>query len=134
MRPLNSKEAQALGLEAPKPKKRKKTKAEIEQERRAFILAAKAYGLPEPEPEFRFHPTRLWRFDWVWHQGAWGGVAVEIQGGLFVKGRHTQGAALINEYEKLREAQILGYKVMPVTPKQVESGEVFSIVRRAMGR
>jgi hypothetical protein len=57
---------------------------------------------------------------------------MEIQGGLFVAGRHVRGAALLEEYTKLNEAQILGYVVLLVTPAQVESGEAFSLVKRAL--
>lgn len=95
-----------------------------------FKAAAKAHGLYVPTPEFEFCPDRKWRFDWCWIAN---GVALEIQGGLFTKGRHTRGAALVNEYEKINEAQIMGYKVLLVTPQQVESGEAFELVKRAVG-
>jgi hypothetical protein len=96
-----------------------------------FIAMAKAHGLPEPVPEFRFHLTRKWRFDWLFNPGK-ERVAVEIQGGLFTQGGHVRGAHLVGEYEKLNEAQIMGYKVLLVTPQQVESGEVFELVKRTL--
>ena len=74
---------------------------------------------PAPVAEHRFNLDRRWRFDLAWpHQ--W--VAVEIQGGLFVSGRHTQGAALRREFEKLNDAQIRGWIVLLITPDQITSG------------
>ena len=101
-----------------------------------FAAAAKAHGLPPPVFEFKFHAKRKWRFDVFFRNNkvARGcrDVAVEIQGGLFAKGRHTQGAALVKEYEKINEAQLAGYVVLLVTPQQVDSGEVFSLVKLAL--
>lgn len=114
-----------------------------------FKAAAKAHGLPDPIPEYHFMEGRKWAFDWLFqsdiqHPGGrrrgwlYERVAVEIQGGLFAMdsgegpGRHTRGAALLKEYEKLNMAQILGYKVLLVTHEQVESGEALSLVKRAL--
>jgi len=85
--------------------------------------------------EVCFHSTRKWRFDVLFPKSRRSDgppVAVEIQGGLFTGGRHVRGAALLSEYEKLNEAQIMGYRVLMVTPQQVDSGEVFNLVRRAL--
>ncbi len=38
--------------------------------------------LPEPRPEYRFHPTRLWRFDYAWPQER---LAVEFDGGQWLQ-------------------------------------------------
>jgi hypothetical protein len=94
-----------------------------------FQAAAMAHGLPMPEPEVRFAPPRKWRFDWLWKEHS---IAIEIQGGLFTGGRHVRGKALLAEYEKINEAQIMGYKVLLVTPEQVNSGEAFALVKRCM--
>ena len=100
-----------------------------ERKHRLFEEACKAHDLPIPEAEYQFAPPRKWRFDWIFE----GWLALEIQGGLFIKGRHTQGAWLLKEYEKLNEAVIRGYAVLMVTPQQVESGEAFALVARALG-
>jgi hypothetical protein len=93
-----------------------------------FLAGCKAHGLPEPFFELLFHPKRKWRFDIAWPHD----LAVEVQGGLFTGGRHVRGAALLDEYEKLSEAAILGWRVLLVTPKQVDNGEIFSLAKRAM--
>lgn len=80
-----------------------------ERLQQAFLAAWRTHGLPDPTPEYRFHKTRKWRFDYAWPQLK---VAVEINGGSFVQGRHNRGAALISEYDKLNEAQRLGWVVL----------------------
>ena len=74
------------------------------------------FGIPEPVYEHRFHPTRQWRFDLAWPDNM---LALEVQGGLFLRGRHTNGAALRKEYEKLTAAAVLGWRVMFVEPKDL---------------
>ncbi len=129
---LSKQDAAKLGINA-EPKKRSKAIKKINPV--IFKEMAKAYGLPEPEAEFKFSPPRKWRFDWYFEILSgyeFKGVGLEIQGGLFIQGRHTRGAALLKEYEKINEAQIFGYKVLMVTPQQVESGEAFKLVKRAL--
>jgi hypothetical protein len=103
----------------------------------SFDRLCQLSGLPQPVAEFRFHTTRKWRFDWAWPSTnimgeVLGGVALEVQGGLFVQGRHSRGAALLKEHEKLNEAAALGWRVLFVTPKDLESTVTFDLLRRAL--
>lgn len=127
---LTRKQATALGLEAPgRPARGRSAPNAVQANRELFLASCKAWGLPEPLPEVQFHPDRRWRFDWLFN--AW--LAVEIQGGLFSQGRHVRGAALVREYEKINEAQIMGYTVLLVTPQQVKDGSAFALIKRALG-
>ncbi len=94
-----------------------------------FIKLCKDLGLPTPVPEFRFHTSRRWRFDWCWVERK---IALEIQGGIWTSGRHVRGAALLDEYEKLNEAAILGYRVLFCTPEQFARGDAIVLVQRAI--
>ena len=95
-----------------------------------FLATCKAFGLPEPSAEFRFHPRRRWRFDWLFAHR----VALEIEGGAWTRGRHTRGKGFVADLEKYNEAQLAGYVVLRVTPEQVNSGEAFALVKRALER
>lgn len=57
--------------------------------------------------EQRFHPVRKWRFDFAHH---WMKVAIEIEGGIFTKGKsgHTTGKGYKLNMEKYNEAAMLG--------------------------
>jgi hypothetical protein len=88
-----------------------------------------ASGLPEPEPELRFHPTRRWRFDYGWREQK---VALEVDGAVFTQGRHTRGAGVLKDMEKLNAAAVLGWRVLKCTPKQLCSGEIMPTLREAL--
>lgn len=79
--------------------------------------------------EFKFHPERKWRFDFVFFAGK---VALEVQGGLFVAGRHSRGPALLKEHEKLNEAAVLGWRVLFTTPDQLCMEETVDLIKRAL--
>ena len=63
--------------------------------------------------EYRFHPPRRWRFDYACLELK---IAVELNGGLFVRGRHCQPQAMLSEYEKINTAVSLGWRVLTCTP------------------
>lgn len=126
---LTRKEAQSFGIHAPPGKKRSKT-PEVQDRTgcQLFLAACKAHDLPEPVQEYAFATElgRKWRFDWLWD----GWMALEIQGGNFLQGRHTNAAALKDEYEKINTAALLGYTVLFCTPEDVQSGAIFAFVRK----
>ena len=66
--------------------------------------------------EYRFHPSRRWRFDFA-HPGLL--LAIEVDGSVWVAGRHTRGAGFIKDCEKINEAQMMGWKVLRYTPQQM---------------
>jgi hypothetical protein len=90
-------------------------------------------GLPTPVPEFRFHAARKWRFDWAWPGANEGPLALEIEGGVFMQGRHSRGAGMVKDMEKYNEAAVMGWRVLRVTPKDLESAATFDLLRRALG-
>lgn len=69
--------------------------------------------------EHKFHPTRRWRFDLAWVHCK---LAVEVNGGIYVNGRHNRGAALESEYEKLNAATELGWAVLIYGPNAIKNG------------
>jgi hypothetical protein len=94
-----------------------------------FSTLCIAAGLPMPIAEFRFAPPRRWRFDFAWPDQK---LALECQGGLFSGGRHVRGAALLKEHEKLNAAAAFGWRVLFVTPQQMDDGEAVSIAQAAI--
>lgn len=87
------------------------------------------FFLEDPEREYRFHPDRKWRFDVAFPFKM---VAVEVDGGAYVAGRHTRGAGFEADCEKQSEAAALGWRVLHVTPRQVESGQALQWLERAL--
>ena len=66
----------------------------------------------EPILEHRFHPVRLWRFDLAWPDSR---VAVECEGGVYTRGRHTRGKGFEADCEKYNAATARGWKVFRCT-------------------
>lgn len=101
-------------------------------------------GLPDPDTEFQFakHIGRRWRFDMAFVDWL---VAVEVEGGAFGRvvlgadgkryrlgGRHNTGSGLEKDAEKYNEAQIQGWIVIRVTPRQIRDGEAIQPIQRAL--
>jgi very-short-patch-repair endonuclease len=61
--------------------------------------------------EVRFHPTRRWRFDYA---NIVQKIAVEIEGGVFTRGRHTRGKGYIEDCVKYNAAAALGWRVLRI--------------------
>lgn len=85
--------------------------------------------LPLPKREFKFDAKRKWRFDFAWDIKK---VACEVNGGTYSKGRHSTGVGLDKDYEKLNEAQLLGWSVFQFSSGQVLDGYALLIIERAL--
>ena len=86
-------------------------------------------GLGGYKKEVLFHNTRKWRFDFAFTHEK---VAVEVEGGVWTRGRHTRGAGFISDAEKYCEALLLGWRVLRVAPEHIESGQALEWVQRAL--
>ena len=79
--------------------------------------------------EVRFAKPRKWRFDFILLMR---GVAVEVDGGLWVQGRHSRGAGMEKDFEKLNEAAILGWHVLRFSTEMVKDGTAIATIKRAL--
>jgi hypothetical protein len=86
-------------------------------------------GLMRPVREFKFHPKRKWRFDLAWTDRK---IAVEIEGGVYTRGRHVRPIGFINDIEKYNAAVMLNWKLFRVTPQMIESGSALSLIIEAL--
>lgn len=84
-------------------------------------------GLPEPKREYKFHPKRKWRIDYCWPHHK---LAVEIEGGIWVYGRHNRATTFLKDMEKYNELAIAGFFLLRFTPKQWESLEAHHTIQR----
>lgn len=85
----------------------------------SFSAACKAVGLPVPETSYRFHPTRKWEFDYAWPERQ---LAVEVEGGLYIQGRHSRGAGYEKDMEKYNAAVTLGWRILRYSPRRLLDG------------
>jgi very-short-patch-repair endonuclease len=91
------------------------------------VLAAE--GLPLPEPEYRFAPPRRWRFDWAWVDHK---IALEQEGGVWTRGRHTRGAGFIGDMAKYNHAALLGWRVLRIESNQLYHGATVELIKAAL--
>lgn len=67
--------------------------------------------------EYRFHPKRLWRFDYACIDTK---TAIEIEGGIYIAGRHTRGKGYQQDLTKYNNATALGWRVYRFSYKDLE--------------
>ena len=124
------------------PKRRKEKAAEAAKQEnqgrdQLFDAMCTAHGLPLPVHEYEWGmeaplspkgKPRKWRFDWLFE----GWLAVEQVGGIWKGGHHSGGKNQLDDMKRRNEALILDYHIMEFTPQQIESGEAFETIRRAL--
>ena len=62
--------------------------------------------------EHQFHPVRKWRFDYAIVSLK---IAIEVDGAVWVGGRHNRPAGYIADMEKLNTAASMGWLVLRIT-------------------
>lgn len=80
------------------------------------ISLLKTAGIPIPKVEYRFDKTRKWKFDFAYPDCKF---AIEIEGGLWIQGRHNRAPGMIKDMEKYNEAAMQGWLVFRYTPQQL---------------
>ena len=68
--------------------------------------------------EYRFYKKRRWRADYYLPDYM---TLIEIEGGVWVKGRHTRPYGYENDCEKYNKAQLLGYKLIRFTTTMINN-------------
>jgi hypothetical protein len=90
-----------------------------------------AYGLPKPRLEFRFCSERKFRWDACWPTEK-GGVALEVDGSVWSRGRHVRGKGYLSDREKDLEGQMRGWIVIHTTPHGLTSAKTIQQIRGAL--
>lgn len=94
-----------------------------------FLAVLRQRNIPEPMLEFPFARPRRWRFDYCWPDHK---LAVEAQGGLWIRGKHSRAAGILRDYEKLNTAQLMGWIVLQFTPDQLLTNEALDLIERVL--
>ena len=94
-----------------------------------FVQMCRTFGVPEPVTEHRFHPTRRWRMDYAWPDHK---VALEVEGGLFVGGRHNRPVGMQKDFEKYNRAAAMGWRILKCTPRTLCTSGTVEDVKEAI--
>lgn len=107
-------------IKAPKRPKtdlqRLQDKARRQKHENRFEFLWKAICGPPLKREHRFDEKRKWRFDFAHHDTQ---VAIEIEGGVWSKSRHTNGAGYSQDCEKYNAATLQGWRIFRLTPDMI---------------
>lgn len=75
--------------------------------------------------EYRFHPNREWQTDYAWPDHR---LAVEIEGGSWIYGRHNRATGFQDDMDKYNALAILGWYLLRFTPQDTETGKAIDII------
>ena len=103
-----------------------------------FLNYCRMCNVPMPAREYRFHPERKWRFDFAWLDVE-PPLAVEIDGGQWMKSGHSTGTGKQRDNEKSNAAQLLGWTVLRYTtmdlhPKRGRPVQVMAEIKEALAK
>ena len=89
-------------------------------------------GLPASTPEYLFAKDigRRWRIDRAWPEPLC--VAVEIEGGVHIRGRHLRPAGFLADMDKYNELALRGWLLVRVTYDMIADGRARDLVLRAL--
>jgi very-short-patch-repair endonuclease len=96
--------------------------SEIENELEFHL---KAFGIKGWVREYRFLIERKWRFDFAFPEIK---LAVEVDGGQWIKGGHNTGTGKQRDCDKDEAALLDGWIVYRVTPSMVKSGRAVQTI------
>jgi hypothetical protein len=90
-----------------------------------FELLWKSLGGGELKREHKFADGRRFRFDYY----STTGVAIELEGGVWTRGRHTRPSGFLNDMEKYNLASSMGVLVFRVPSHDISSKWLSPIVK-----
>lgn len=109
--------------------KKKRQKAAKQPERDVFTTICKTDLKVECVKEFRFHPKRLWRFDYAIPDRK---IALEVEGGVWTNGRHTRSQGFLGDMEKYNTATLMGWRVLRTTPTELYKLKTIEMIKDAI--
>ena len=85
------------------------------------------------EEEFRFHPERMWRFDFAIPYLK---IAIEVEGGIWRRGggAHSHPTNIMRDLEKYNAAAFMGWAVFRFSDKHIRDGYALNLVRMAVAK
>lgn len=83
-------------------------------------------GGPPLETEVKFHQTRRWRADFAHLPSR---TLIEIEGGIYVNGRHNRASGFNADMEKYLEAALAGWLVIRLGDDQITASYVERLKR-----
>lgn len=88
-------------------------KSHLEETFLQLLKTEQAKCIPKPRREYVFAPPRRWKFDFAFLMTS--PIAIELEGGIWIRGAHTRGKHFISDCDKYNKATVLGWRVLRFT-------------------
>lgn len=120
-----------MTIEKQTPTKQKKAAKKPEKKPKAdiFTTICKSDLRIEVVKEFLFHPTRKWRFDYAIPEYK---IALEVEGGVWTRGRHIRPQGFLGDIEKYNAGTLLGWRIFRVTPDDLCRMKTLEMLKQAI--
>jgi hypothetical protein len=99
------------------------------QRRDVFTVICRTDLGVECVKEFRFHPKRMWRFDYAIPEHK---IALEVEGGVYTGGRHVRPQGFLGDIEKYNTATLMGWRVFRTTPSELLRTKTVELLKTAI--
>ncbi|MDL2310269.1 endonuclease domain-containing protein [Parabacteroides sp. OttesenSCG-928-B22] len=109
--------------------KKKPQNKEKQPTKDLFTVICKTDMGIEVVKEFLFHPTRKWRFDYAIPEHK---IAIEVEGGVFTRGRHVRPQGFLGDIEKYNAGTLLGWRIFRVTPDSLLRTKTLNLIKEAI--
>lgn len=109
--------------------KKSRQRAKLVQITDVFTTICKTDLKVECVKEYRFHPKRMWRFDYAIPEHK---VALEVEGGVWTNGRHIRAQGFLGDMEKYNTATLMGWKVLRTTPDDLYKLATLRMIKSAI--
>ena len=96
-----------------------------------FATLWDAAGGPELVREYRFEPKRRWRADFAWPDAK---MLIEIEGGVWNRGRHLTPKGFAADAEKYLTATLQGWTVIRLVYNQLTPETIKHVLEYARNR
>jgi very-short-patch-repair endonuclease len=110
-------------------REKRRTKTAITAKNDVFTFYVRQKLGVECVREYRFYPSRMWRFDYAIPALR---IAIEIDGGIWIQGRHNRASGYIGDMEKFNAAATLGWVVLKFTPQEQYSRKAFDLIAQTI--
>jgi hypothetical protein len=94
-----------------------------------FAFQLRVAGLPVPIRQFQAIPGRKLAFDFGFPEWR---LLVEIQGGVWTKGKHGRGSGIIQDQNKLNDAVLNGFYTLQFSVNHIKDGTALLVTQRAL--
>ena len=96
-----------------------------------LLQQIKLCKIKEPIVEYKFSQSRRWRVDMVWLDEK---LAVEVEGAIWVKGRHIRPKGFLADCEKYNELALKGFRLIRVCREHIKNGMAIDWIERGLNR